>query len=286
MHNIHGKRPGRASTLSVRIGAGLATAGWGLLIWMFWQTLLVGFTFQIDPRLAMAWTALVTLIFLRVYAWGPRARRMRARLRVRGPGRTWKWLLATVPAMMVLPHALWVALLSFGLAREAPLPDMITKFAEKPYGELAFWILALAALPLVEEFAFRGWIQRPLERVMGADAAIAASALLFSLMHMQADAFPVRLAGGLVLGYAVFASRSLWAGLVLHAAWNAGVLAITLLEWPPDPTGKGWAWGGPAAAITLVAMVWCAWGVKKMQDDAGRPPLGGHAASGSPVASS
>ena len=110
--------------------------------------------------------------------------------------------------------------------------------------------------------------------------------MLFALMHMQADAFPVRLAGGLVLGYAVYASRSLWAGLALHFSWNAGVLVLVLLDWDADPTGKGWAWGGPAAALTLLCMVWCAWGVRKMQDDAERLPPGERAARGSPVASS
>jgi len=51
-----------------------------------------------------------------------------------------------------------------------------------------------------------------------------------------------------------------------------------------DPTGKGWPWAGPAVAVALVSLVWCAWGVRRMQDAAAAPRTGARgAASGLPV---
>jgi membrane protease YdiL (CAAX protease family) len=276
----------RPATPLYRVGLAAAGTSWGLLIWMFWQILLE-LGLAVDPRVALAWTLAVTLAFLQVYVWGARRQRARARIRVRSPGRAWPWLLAMIPAFAVLPQAMYVALLSLGLAHDEPLPKELTDFMARPLGTAAFWLLALAAAPLVEEFAFRGWIQRPLERAVGAQRAIAVSALLFALAHGQPEAIPVRLAAGLVLGQAVYATRSIWTGVALHVSWNA---ASFVLDWAGpdvDPTGKGWGWGGPAAALSVVCLLWCAWIVGRMQDAAGRSDgTANRPAAGRPVASS
>jgi membrane protease YdiL (CAAX protease family) len=280
-------RQDRRGTTSYRIGTSLAAVSSGLLTWLFWYIPLA-LLFQFSPALAIAGMVALTALFLRVYAlpgrWSARAR---ARSRVRGLGRAWPWVALTAPAMTALSLGLWSALLATGMAAEVELGEEVTKFLEKPGGEVAFYILAVAVAPLLEEFGFRGWIQRPLEKRWGAQPAIAVTAVLFALAHLEPQAVPVRLAAGLVLGHAVYATRSIWAGVALHMSWNAGVLAFGAALPDFDPTGKGWRWAVPAAGVAVVSLLWCAWTVRRMQDEAGRArPEGGTAARSRPVESS
>jgi membrane protease YdiL (CAAX protease family) len=280
-------KPNRNRALSYRMGTALAAAAGGLLTWLLWQ-LAVEAGFLFSPALSVAWMVIVVGLFLRVYvAPAPWNGRGRARSRVRPPvRRAWAWIAATAPAMAVLPLALWTALLALGLAQEVDYGEKLEKWLAQPGGEAAFVVLAVLVAPLLEEFGFRGWIQRPMERRLGAQAAIAGSALLFAVAHFQPDYLPVRLAGGLVLGHAVYATRSIWAGVALHLAWNAGALAFGAAFPEFDPAGKGWTWAAPAAGAALLSLVWCAWGVRRMQDATAAGAQARGAARGRPVESS
>jgi membrane protease YdiL (CAAX protease family) len=283
MNNVDSNR---RKALSYRIGASLAAAAGGLLTWLVWQLTLEA-AFFFSPAVAVAWMVVVVGLFLRIYAVpAPWNRRGRARSRVRPPGRAWPWIAVTAPAMAVLPLALWTVLLALGMAQEVEYPERLEAWLKRPGGEAAFVFLAVAVAPLLEEFGFRGWIQRPMERRLGAQAAIAGSALLFAIAHFQADYLPVRLAGGLVLGSAVYATRSIWTGVALHVAWNAGALAFGSAFPDFDPAGKGWAWAAPAAGAALLSLLWCAWGVRRMQDAAEAGAEARGAAQGRPVESS
>jgi membrane protease YdiL (CAAX protease family) len=276
----------RRKALSYRIGMSLAAAAGGLLTWLVWEVVLMVY-FQFSPLVAVGWMALVVAAFLRVYAIPARwNRRRRVRSRVRSPGRAWPWLAVTAPAMALLPLALAAVLMALGLAHEIVYDDLVQKWLERPGAGVAFVVMAVCVAPLLEEFGFRGWVQRPMERWLGPQPAIVASALLFALAHQQPDYVPVYLAGGLVLGYAVYATRSVWTGVALHVAWNAGALAFGAAFPDLDPTGKGWAWAAPAAGVALVSLVWCAWGVRRMQDAAAAGTDARGAAAGRPVESS
>ena len=274
-------------TRSYRVGSSLAAPAAGLFTWIVWYFPLA-MLFQLSPYAAIAGMAVLATLFLRVYAlparWNARAR---ARSRVRRLGPAWPWVALTAPAMAALTLGLWSVLLALGMADEMEVAEEMTKFLARPGGEEAFWVLAVAVAPLLEEFGFRAWIQRPVERKLGPEAAIAFTAVLFSISHLQMDAVPVRLAAGLVLGHAVYATRSIWAGVALHACWNAGVLAFDAAFPHFDPTGKGWRWAVPAGAVALASLLWCAWTVKRMQDETGRARPGARtAARGRPVESS
>lgn len=274
-------------TRTYRVGASLVAAALGLFAWMLWYVPLA-FFFQLSPVLAIVGMVALTTLFLRVYAlparWNARAR---ARSRVRRIGPAWPWVALTAPAMAALSLGLWSVLLALGMATEVELAEEMKQFLARPGGDEAFWLLAVWAAPLLEEFGFRAWIQRPVERRLGPEAAIGFTAVLFSLAHLQLDAVPVRLAAGLVLGHAVYATRSIWTGVALHACWNAGVLGFGVAFPDFDPTGKGWRWAAPAAAVALASLLWCAWTVKRMQDETGRARPGARTAARSrPVESS
>ena len=257
-------------TRAYRVGTSLSAAASGLFTWILWYFPLA-LLFQLSPALAMAGMVALTALFLRVYAlparWNARAR---ARSRVRRMGPAWPWVALTAPAVPLMALGLWSALLAMGVVAPVELGEELEKFLARPWGEAALWVLAVGAAPLLEEFGFRAWIQRPMERRLGPEAAIGVTAVLFSLAHLQMEAVPVRLAAGLVVGHAVYATRSIWTGVALHASWNAGVLLFDAAFPELDPTGKGWRWAAPAAGVALLSLLWCAWTVKRMQDQTRR----------------
>lgn len=75
---------------------------------------------------------------------------------------------------------------------------------------------SLIFAPLIEEVIFRGLIQYPLEKWIGPFFAVLASSILFAAAHLKPQVFPMYLADGILYGSAVYATRSIWAGVILH----------------------------------------------------------------------
>jgi membrane protease YdiL (CAAX protease family) len=92
----------------------------------------------------------------------------------------------------------------------------------------ALLLVPLAELVLVglaEEMVFRGVIFGVTERSLGSKAAIGVSAFVFSLAHLPNDgvsllAIAVIVAVGVMQGAIYLATRSLWACIGVHIAWN------------------------------------------------------------------
>lgn len=253
-------------TLVYRVGTGLLAAGGGIVLWFLWYVVLT-LAFLAEPLPAMAWAGAVTVAFLWAHAVPMRwNRRLRAWSRLRWPAAAAGWTLALAPGLLLLLVGASVFLLALGLAVPDELPPQLAEFVEKRWGALAFMAIAVVAVPVLEEVGFRGWVQRPLERRMGAQAAIGAASLLFALAHLGSTLLPARVAGGLVLGHAVHATRSVWTGILLHAAWNGGMFVLGALLPAWDPTGAGWRTAGPALAGTAVGLAACVWGVRRLEE--------------------
>ncbi|TAE50834.1 MAG: CPBP family intramembrane metalloprotease [Bacteroidetes bacterium] len=103
-------------------------------------------------------------------------------------------------------------------------------------GALAINLFIFALLPaLCEEVFFRGFLQRQLARLMPPWAAIAVGALIFSFLHFQFYGFLARALLGLLLGYFLYRSDSLWPGILAHASFNGlSIVGMTLLAGRPD----------------------------------------------------
>jgi uncharacterized protein len=258
---VQGKR---RETVAEGVGKGLIAAAGGLVLWFVWQNVLLGAVF-LAPPVAVAWAAAVVGVFLWMHTAPMRwNRRLRVRSRLRWPPAGIGWTLALAPALVMLLLGLTVFLLALGLATPDEYGAPLRDFVARPGGGLALAVIAALAVPVVEEVGFRGWIQRPLERRIGAQAAIAITATVFAAVHLGSSLLPARLAGALVLGYAVYATRSTWTGIILHALWNGGMFALgaMLPEW--DPSGAGWRWAAPALALSAVAALGCAAGLRKL----------------------
>ena len=109
--------------------------------------------------------------------------------------------------------------------------DYNVDFGDNPGGFFGFLLslLATAIVPaLVEEFACRGLILGVL-RKYGDGFAVLVSAILFGLMHGNFDQMPFALMVGLVLGYIVVKTESLWIAVAVHAANNFISVAFTYI---------------------------------------------------------
>ena len=95
-------------------------------------------------------------------------------------------------------------------------------YGDNPRGFFGFLLSLIATAvvpPLVEEFACRGIILGCLRR-FGDGFGVLVSAILFGLMHGNFDQMPFAFMVGLVLGYIVVKTESLWIAVAVHAANN------------------------------------------------------------------
>jgi membrane protease YdiL (CAAX protease family) len=86
-----------------------------------------------------------------------------------------------------------------------------------------------------QEAQFRGMLMGALERVMGRGWANLAQATFFGLTHLAVSYqgpvgpfVPVTIAVGLVLGWIVQRTRSLWPAVIIHAAGDIGITLAVL----------------------------------------------------------
>jgi membrane protease YdiL (CAAX protease family) len=239
----------------LRAAAGVVKAvAAALVLWVLWQLPVYAFL-EMPPRLGMLWLVAITAFFAWCHAvpGGWSTRRGRATARVRPiPARARPVLATLAPVMGIGALALWILLGALTRTRDGPLPPQITEYGERPGGALVLLTLIVAVAPLVEEVAFRGWMQRPLERRLGPAPAIVLTALLFALAHLQPGGIPIRLIGGVALGFAVWATGSIWAGVALHVAWNTGVLLLGAFFSGYDPAA-GSRWMAVPAAVVFAA---------------------------------
>src|SRR6185312_4097031 len=110
----------------------------------------------------------------------------------------------------------------------------------------------------------------PLERRLGPGWAIAITALVFALAHLQPGGIAIRAAGGAALGYAVWTTRSIWAGVILHVAWNTGVLLFGMVFPHFEPADGGARLAVASAAVFTACTLAFVWGGRRLRA-AGRP---------------
>lgn len=87
---------------------------------------------------------------------------------------------------------------------------------------------SVALTPVAEEVLFRGVLYQSLRKRGGAAFGITVSALLFAAMHLRPAAAPELFVLGVLLAVAFERTRSLYPSILLHAAYNAVVIALAL----------------------------------------------------------
>jgi membrane protease YdiL (CAAX protease family) len=113
---------------------------------------------------------------------------------------------------------------------------------------LATIVMVCVMAPLLEEMLFRGVMLRSFLRRYPPTVAITHSAAIFGLAHLNIYQFVNALVIGWCLGWLYERTRSIWPGVLLHAAINSSLL------WWPDPDVAA---GTPADADPLgQPMLW------------------------------
>ena len=93
------------------------------------------------------------------------------------------------------------------------------------------YILNITLVPAVfEELAFRGIIMQSLRR-FGDGFALIVSAVLFALVHVSPLMMPNAFLMGLVIGYFVLFTGSVYTGIIIHMVHNLLVTALSQLTW-------------------------------------------------------
>ena len=130
-------------------------------------------------------------------------------------------------------------------------------------GNLIMSVLIIGVLAgFSEELFFRGAMQRILsETRLGAHGAIWLTAIIFSALHMQFFGFFPRLILGLLFGYILYWSKSLWMPIVAHIFNNSLACIVswcqnkTISEAEVVPEGPDIAYALSSALITVFALV-------------------------------
>jgi membrane protease YdiL (CAAX protease family) len=109
----------------------------------------------------------------------------------------------------------------------AALADVYNIVGEGGTATLAATLVSVAIVPgFIEEVLFRGILFRFLEQFGGSWFALALTSALFGLGHIvnpnasAFSSFAIAVEAGVLLGGAYMLTRSLWAPIGLHAAWN------------------------------------------------------------------
>lgn len=239
-------------------------------VFIVWNLLLIPGLFLPAPALGIiGWVAAVWIVHRFALRSGrPGESRRRAIIRLRPlRGDSLRWTLVALPVLVVLMAALQRVYLGL-----VPVPldslDPFDSIARSALGRLSVALLAVGVAPLMEEFFFRGLIQHPLERRWGPAAGIAGAAAVFAAVHVLPWIFPLHLFLGLAFGWAVYATRSIWAGVLLHAGNNAlAVFGLGTEEISAEPTiwtaGAGADWWISLAVLAGSAMA-AAWVARRM----------------------
>lgn len=160
-----------------------------------------------------------------------------------------KWCILSPVYIQSRPWAVlaWAAVAGAGaiipeVYLEELMPDL-TNLVEKEmlelvHSDLGYFTLCLFA-PFVEETVFRGAVLRTLlPRMKSRWAAIAISAALFSLVHMNPAQMPFAFIAGLLLGWLYSRTESILPGVAYHWVNNTVVFVMARLL-PPQMLSGG-----------------------------------------------
>lgn len=210
--------------LVVREGVTLLDGASALLVFVLLQGLSLLVLMWLDvgsvfARLGLAFlvsAAVTTILLLFVIA-----RRGGSLMRIVGlelpRGNTQKWV--------VIAAAVGVGL-GFGASRAvSSLRDFVPTNTWPLEGGLVLVLAGVLAAPIVEELLFRGVVYRGLARSLRPSWAAIWSALLFAVMH-PLPSWPIIFLVGIALAAMYERSRWLPASMLMHAAYNATVLAM------------------------------------------------------------
>lgn len=164
-------------------------------------------------------------------------------------------LVASIPAMNALVE--WNASLPLpenALLQAAKQKELIERmFGTSGVGSLIVALLIIGIMaPLTEELLFRGCLQRILASVAGRNVAVWLAATIFSLMHFDLTGFVPRLVLGVIFGYGMLITRSLWTAVACHTLNNCLAVVAMWLEMRGNQMGEEMQTMGSANIVLIL----------------------------------
>jgi len=140
-------------------------------------------------------------------------------------------LLSNINQKMVLPHFLDGVQRWMRQSEDQAKKLTYALLQMKTIGSMLFKLLVIGLLTaIVEELMFRGVIQTIFTKwTKNPHAAIWITAALFSAFHMEFFGFLPRMFLGVLFGYFVFWSGSIWTSVLAHFINNGTVVIVTYL---------------------------------------------------------
>ncbi len=124
-------------------------------------------------------------------------------------------MLFAIPVIGLVNYMIQLLINTIGRPLPNPIPEI------KTISELIMGIIVIALTPAIcEEVMARGVFMRAYERY-GVRTALTVAAVLFSIMHRNIQTFIPIFLMGLLLGYVVYRTNSIIAGMIAHFTNNA-----------------------------------------------------------------
>ncbi len=108
--------------------------------------------------------------------------------------------------------------------------ELFNKIFEGDFGWWGAFLKVAVIAPIIEEPIFRGMILQGFRRNYNSFVAVFMSALLFALFHLNPWQFPATFVLGLLLGWLVVRTDSIFLSILGHSINNAMVL-LTITYW-------------------------------------------------------
>jgi membrane protease YdiL (CAAX protease family) len=103
--------------------------------------------------------------------------------------------------------------------------DLLTMFGTSNVSMVLAVISVVVLAPFIEEIIFRGVFLSTLRTMMARVPAVIATSIIFALYHASAWAFVPHVFLGLALGMLAVTRKTLWPAIILHALYNATLMA-------------------------------------------------------------
>lgn len=142
--------------------------------------------------------------------------------------------LAGTGLVVLLPLVSWLGQVN----AEIPLPESLRAWDEQQAILLeqvlgadlnVFYVLLVVALTpaICEEVMFRGYLQRQVERRLGVVWSIVLVGIVFGLFHLRPTQVLPLATLGVYLGFSVWVTGSLWAGVLIHLLNNGLAVVVS-----------------------------------------------------------
>jgi hypothetical protein len=133
--------------------------------------------------------------------------------------------IAFVPLLYVPLRGLWPDTFS-----DEQIEERAQDLADRAGGWLTVLLVVVVVVgaPLVEEFVYRGLLQRSVSGAIGTGIGLVSTSLWFALVHFSPVEYPGLFVAGLVFGGCVALTGRIGPAIVTHAAFNATGLIVVL----------------------------------------------------------